>query len=316
MEFVTRCPCCDHVLIQHMAECPICGCDLTSPPQVAGRLLRNGAYRLGRQLDRGGMANVYWGEITRTGQPCVVKELREAGSQQQRVAFEALFTEEARVLGRLSRAHAAIPRYYDSFMDSGTFYIVLEFVPGQNLDQYIRERTGHLPIGEVLDHIRQVVDVLMVLHELHPDPVSHGDIKPSNLVRRPDGQVVLIDFGLARVNVPLPAYIPVRPTAHGTPGYTPLEQWMAHPTPAADIFALGATMHHLISGRDPRTAFATQATVNLTDLRMLTTFPPLASLVPEISPALDGLILQMLSRRPADRPPARILKARLAGLRG
>jgi serine/threonine protein kinase len=310
----TQCPRCGHVLSQPAPACPVCGCLLGPLPPVEGKLLRNGDFRVIRRLDRGGMASLYLAEATSTGGLRAVKELRSPPNRKARATAEAMFHEEARLLSRLSREHPAIPRYYDSFMDSGSFYLVLEFVPGQNLQQYLMDRGGSLPVPEVIDYLRQVVDVLATIHSLHPDPIIHGDIKPSNLVRRPDGQVALVDFGLARATVRMPAYVPSRSSAFGSPGYTPMEQWEGHPGPASDIFALGATMHHLITGRNPRAAFTNLAKVNLAELSTLTNFPPITTLMPEVPPMLDTIIMQMVRRRAAERPTARDLKARLSRL--
>lgn len=283
-------------------------------PSREGTLLCNGEFRLLRRLDGGGTARLYLAESQPGARLCVVKELRPSLEWKDRAMSEAMFEDEARLLQRLSKEAIAIPQFYDSFMDSGAFYIVLEFIPGENLEQYMRQQGGGLPVAEVIDYIRQVVAVLSVIHTLAPNPVIHGDIKPSNLIRRPNGQVVVIDFGLAQADAPMPSYVPARASAFGTPGYTPLEQWEGHVTPASDIFALGATMHQLLSGRNPSAPFEGMARVSFSDLTTLTTFPPLTSLLPDIPPLLDLLIAQMLRRRPADRPTALELRIRFAQL--
>lgn len=311
MDILTQCPCCRHMPAAPAAECPVCGCPLTPGFAVDGRLLRNGDFRVLRRLDDGGTARLYVAESTADGGLRVVKEFHPPAEWKQRALFEARFHEEAQLLSRLSREHRAIPEYYDSFIDSGGFYIVLEFVPGQNLEYYLRDHGGRLPVEEVLDYIRQVVEVLAVIHSLRPAPVIHGDIKPSNLIRRPDGRVIVIDFGLARLDTPMPPYVPAQSSAFGTPGYTPLEQWEGHPTPASDIFALGATMHHLLTGRSPAAPFTRLAEVSYSDISILTTFPPLTALAPDAPPLLDRLMSDMLRRRPAERPTAAELKARL-----
>ena len=314
MDVLTECPCCRHALVTPAVECPVCGCPLTPGFTVDGRLLRNGEFRLLRRLDDGGTARLYVAESTVNGGVRVVKEFYPLTEWKQRALFEARFNEEAQLLSRLSREHHAIPRYYDSFIDSGGFYIVLEFVPGQNLEYYLRDHVGRLPTEEVLDYIRQVVEVLAVIHALHPGPVIHGDIKPSNLIRRPDGRVAVIDFGLARQALPMRPYVPAQASTFGTPGYTPLEQWEGHPTPASDIFALGATMHHLLTGRGPATPFTRLAELSYADISVLTAFPPLTALLPDAPPLLERLVADTLRRRPADRPTAADLKARLLRL--
>ncbi|HMA33671.1 MAG TPA: serine/threonine-protein kinase [Chloroflexia bacterium] len=314
IDSIIHCPCCAHALPAPLPECPVCGCAIPTQANDSGRLLRNGELRLIERLGGGGMGSLYLAEDTLNGQQRVVKELRSPVSRKTRNTFETMFDQEARLLARLSKEHAAIPRYYDAFMDSGSFYIVLEYVPGQNLEQYLKAQGGTLPLAEVVEISSQVVDVLCIIHYLRPDPVIHGDIKPSNLIRRPDGQIVLIDFGLARVNVAPPPYMPARSSAFGTPGYSPIEQWEGHPGPAADIFALGATIHQLISGRNPREPFINMARVTLSEISTLTNFPPITNLVPETPPILETLITQMLRRRPVERPSTQDVRARLQRL--
>ncbi len=312
MDVATYCPCCGHDLTELSAACPTCGCPAAARGAPDGRLLRNDELRLLQRLGDGGTANLYLAKSITGGPICVVKEFRPPTEWQARSLFEAMFHDEARLLARLHKEHPAIPRFYDSFIDRGTFYITLEFIPGQNLDSYLAKQVGRMPPGEVVDYIRQVVAVLVVIHNLLPRPVIHGDIKPSNLIRRPEGRVALIDFGLAQMSGGRPSFLAGRSSAFGTPGYTPLEQWEGQISPASDIFALGATMHHLLTGRNPAAPFARQKQVSLVELSALTTFPPLTALVPDAPHDLDRLVAQMLHRRPTERPTARELQLRLA----
>ena len=312
MESVTTCPACDTALAPELAQCPACGSALSTPGDVAGRLLRNGEFRLLRRLERGGMATLYLAEVVATGERRVVKELRPGADRQARATLEQMFRDEAALLAHLNRQHLAVPQYYDSFMDSGAFYMVIEHVPGENLARYIEHEGGRLPVLEAIDLAQQAVAVLVVLHALPPHPVIHGDIKPANLIRRPDGRAVLIDFGLSHVHSPMPPYVPAGASNFGTPGYTPTEQWEGRPGPASDVFALGATLHHVISGRSPLAALPGYTRFSRADLSVLMTFPPLSSLIPEPWPLLDQLLAQMLQRRAADRPSIQDVQARLA----
>ncbi len=312
MESVWICPACDTLLEPAVAVCPICGHALPSASAVAGTLLRNGEFRLVRRLDRGGMATLYLATVAATGEPRVVKELRPAADRQARATLEQMFREEAALLADLNRRDLAVPQYYDWFMDSGAFYMVVEYVPGENLARYMEHAGGRLPVPEAIDYAQQVAAVLRLLHELRPHPVIHGDIKPANLIRRPDGRAVLIDFGLSQVKTPMPAYVPAGASVFGTPGYTPIEQWEGRPGPASDVFALGATLHHVLSGRSPLAALPGQTHFSRADLSVLATFPPLSSFFPDSRPVLDQLIAQMLQRRPAERPTIPEVQDRLA----
>jgi len=277
-------------------------------------MLCNGAFQLLRRLDNGGSATLYLGVRTSTGDLCVVKELAPPGEWAARPQFEEMVEKEAHLLQRLSTEPIAVPRYYDAFMDSGVFYIVLEFVPGQNLAKYMQAQNQPLPIAEVLAYIRQVVDMLVVIHNMQPAPLIHGDLKPSNLIRRPDGSIVLLDFGVAHTGPPHPASGFAHASSFGTPGYTPLEQWEGHPTPASDIFALGATMHQLLTRRDPAAPFARLSHASLADLSTLTTFPALTTLRPDAPLLLETLLAHMLQRRAPLRPSAAALQVRLGSL--
>jgi serine/threonine protein kinase len=278
------------------------------------RLLCNGEFRLLRRLDNGASATLYLAEQARGGNLCVVKELHPPAEWKARPQYEAMVAEEAHLLQRLSKESIAVPRYYDSFIDSGIFYIALEYVPGQNLARYMQAQGAPLPIAEVLTYVRQVLDVLVAIHHLEPAPVIHGDLKPSNLIRRPDGQIVVLDFGVAQTTSAHPGYVPGRASVFGTPGYTPLEQWEGHATPASDIFALGATLHQLLTGRDPTGPFARLTPASLADLSALTTFPPLTIARPDAPLALDTLLTQMLHRRAPARPSAAEVRTRLAAI--
>jgi serine/threonine-protein kinase len=312
MTRLTQCPFCRQGLPRASLVCPACGAHLAALPAGETPLLRNGEFRLLYRLDNGGSAILYLAEATGSGERCVVKELLPPAEWKARPLFEAMFEEEARLLRRLSKAQIAVPRYYDAFMDSGMFYIVLEYVPGQNLARYMNGQPCTLPVAEVLDYAQQVVDILCVIHQMQPEPIVHGDIKPSNLIRRPDGHIMLLDFGVAQINKVQPTYVPARASAFGTPGYTPIEQWEGHPTPASDIFALGATLHQLLTGRDPSAPFAHLAQVSFADLSALTTFPLLSLLRPDAPLGLETLLTQMLHRRATQRPAAVELQARLA----
>jgi serine/threonine protein kinase len=158
---------------------------------------------------------------------------------------------------------------------------------------------------------------LIYLHSRRPQPVIHRDIKPANIIVDPEDRVWLVDFGLAKAAVGGGARVMVaggKTVAAGTPGYTPLEQWQMQPTTKSDIYALGATMHHLLTARDPRDSFTSFPELDLELLRSLSALRPLAELRPEISPALAGLVTRCLDPDPKRRPSAQQLKIELERL--
>lgn len=204
----------------------------------------HGRYRIQRLLGEGGFGAAYLcSDLERFEKPCVLKELRPELSYADKAS--ELFEREAKVL--LSLSHPSIPSMHAFFQKDERFYLVQEFVDGTPLDQLLRER-GALPEAQVRGYVVQVLEVLRYLHSRNP-PVIHRDIKPSNLIVDGTGRVYVIDFGAVREA--MTRMEGSAATVIGTPGYTPLEQGMGSPVPSSDIYALGATALHLVSGVSP-----------------------------------------------------------------
>jgi serine/threonine protein kinase len=162
-----------------------------------------------------------------------------------------------------------------------------------------------------------VSNALVYLHSRRPQPVIHRDIKPANIITDPEDRVWLVDFGLARAAVSSGARVMVaggKTVAAGTPGYTPLEQWQMRPAPKSDIYALGATMHHLLTAHDPRDRFTSFPELDLELLRSFSTFQPLSDVRPDLSPALVNLVARCLDPNPDQRPSAQQLEIELGRL--
>jgi serine/threonine protein kinase len=155
------------------------------------------------------------------------------------------FEREANILATLN--HASIPRIYDYFSVENRSYLILEFINGKDLEAVINETQGFLTEEQVLGWGIELCDVLSFLHNHKPDPIIFRDMKPSNIMINPQGNIVLVDFGIAK-----PFQTGQKGTMIGTEGYSPPEQYRGEATPLADIYALGATMHHALSRRDPR----------------------------------------------------------------
>jgi serine/threonine protein kinase len=242
---------------------------------IAPNTIVGGRYRVTRPLGGGGMKLVYLAEDLRlAARPCALAEMVDSftspETQQQAVAA---FQREADMLAQLSNEH--IPRVFDRFSDQNHHYLVMEFIDGITLEQKLKDAGGKLSEGEVIDVALQVLDTLEYLHNLEP-PVIYRDLKPSNVMLTPSGQVKLIDFGIARLFQPLS-----NATMIGTQGYAPPEQYRGKVEFRSDLYALGATMHHALSGRDPA-------------LEPPFSFPPLRSLCPDVTPALCELVDQAL----------------------
>jgi outer membrane protein assembly factor BamB/tRNA A-37 threonylcarbamoyl transferase component Bud32 len=155
------------------------------------------------------------------------------------------FEREANLLATLN--HPAIPRIYDYLSLDDRSYLVLEFIHGKDLEAVIGDSNGFLPEDQVISWAVQLCDVLSYIHGHKPDPIIFRDMKPSNVMINHNGDVVLVDFGIAKT-----FQSGQKGTMIGTEGYSPPEQYRGEATPLADIYSLGATLHHAITRRDPR----------------------------------------------------------------
>jgi outer membrane protein assembly factor BamB/tRNA A-37 threonylcarbamoyl transferase component Bud32 len=155
------------------------------------------------------------------------------------------FEREANMLATLN--HPSIPRIYDYFTQDDRSYLVLEFVHGKDLETVIGDANGFLSEEQVISWAIQLCDVLTYLHAHKPDPIIFRDMKPSNVMINQNGDVVLVDFGIAKT-----FQSGQKGTMIGTEGYSPPEQYRGEATPLADIYSLGAALHHAITRRDPR----------------------------------------------------------------
>jgi serine/threonine protein kinase len=200
-------------------------------------------------MGEGGMGAVYEAADLQVGERLVaVKEMSQSGRSQQELAEAAnAFEHEAFLLARLQ--HATLPRVYDYFTEAGCWYLVMEFVEGETLEQRLARlgRPG-LPVDEVLRIADQLCTALDFLHRHNP-PIIFRDLKPSNIMVAPTGHISLIDFGIARL---FKSGQSRYTTAFGSPGYAAPEQYgHAQTTARADIFSLGAVLHQLLTGEDP-----------------------------------------------------------------
>ena len=208
-----------------------------------------GRYEVQRVIGQGGMSTVYAARDLRFSHVerlCAVKEMfvREPNDH-HRVSQISNFEREAALLATLS--HPAIPKIYDYFSCGGLVYLVLEFIEGTDLERWLSRSDEPVAESTLIDWSLQILDVLSYLHEHQPDPIVFRDLKPSNVMLRADGAITLIDFGIARTFQPLQ-----RGTMIGTEGYAPPEQYRGTAEPRGDIYALGATLHHLSTRMDPR----------------------------------------------------------------
>ena len=246
-----RCTYCSTLNRDTAQFCVQCGASLTATPHLQvspGSVLHN-RYKITSIVAHGGMGRTYLAQDTNlANRECVVKEMLDQFTDLQERA-EAIrgFQQEADILSRLR--HDNIPQIYDRFSEGGKHYLVMEFVDGEDLDKIIESRSAPLPEKQVIDWAIQLCKVLDYLHNRTP-PIIYRDLKPSNIMLTRDGKIKLIDFGIARL---LKKGKAKDTEALGTVGYSPLEQWGKGQTDArSDIYALGATMHYLLTKKNPR----------------------------------------------------------------
>lgn len=249
--------------------------------RLAPGTLLDGRYRIVKLIKAGGMGAVYQAEdLNLDGKLCAMKEMLDSFTNPaDRAAAIDRFVSEIQVLGSLR--HPNIPQVSDHFLEGGSFYFVMEYIEGRDLATFLAtEGTPGLPEKSVLEWAIQVCEALEYLHSLKP-PIVHRDIKPSNLIlRHRDGRILLIDFGIARVTPPQEGYW------IGTPGYAPPEQQVGRPEPRSDLYALGATIHELLTGKKPKDFV----------------FPSFEELGVKISvPALEEILLRALMWNPEER---------------
>jgi outer membrane protein assembly factor BamB/tRNA A-37 threonylcarbamoyl transferase component Bud32 len=155
------------------------------------------------------------------------------------------FEREANILAELN--HPAIPKIYDYFSNKDRAYLVMEYINGRDLEAYVNSMPDFLPTDLVMRWATDLCDVLNYLHTHQPEAIIFRDMKPSNIMVDGQGNVRLIDFGIAKT-----FQMNQKGTMIGTEGYSPPEQYRGEASPAGDIYALGATLHHLLTRRDPR----------------------------------------------------------------
>jgi len=254
-------------------------------------------YRIVKVLGGGGMGQVYLAQDTRLAdKPCAIKELIPDPhvTPQERQQAAAQFHREAAILAHLS--HPNLPNVYDYFEERERFYLTMDYVDGETLTEQLTKSPEGLPQEMVVEWAIQLCNVLEYLHSQTP-PVVFRDMKPDNVMSTPDGDIRLIDFGVARLFDPTKRTDTLK---MGTAGYAPPEQYagQGQTTPRSDIYALGATLYELLTGDDP-TAHPF-------------VFPCPQDLKPGISPSLANVVTRALNLDPAERfPSARAMREAL-----
>jgi eukaryotic-like serine/threonine-protein kinase len=260
--------------------------------QLAANTVLNGRYEIVRRIGGGGMGAVYLAKDRNLGDaPRAVKEMVESHldpTQHEKAIGD--FKRESLLLTSLE--HPCIPTIYDYFYDEalGRFYLVMKYISGGDLASRMRAAVGgRLDEKTVTDWGMQVADVLDYLHS-RPKPIIYRDLKPANLmIDGNTGRVMLIDFGIARWVSQQEKGV----TAVGTMGYAPPELFSGRVQPASDVYSLGATMFHLLTGSDPQD--------NPLLIFDFTKNPRPRQIAPSISTEMELILMRTVEYKPEDR---------------
>ncbi|MGO8951473.1 MAG: PQQ-binding-like beta-propeller repeat protein [Ktedonobacterales bacterium] len=214
--------------------------------QLAPGTLVLGRFFVEQPLGKGGMSNVYLTHDQHFKYPNNLRSLKEMIGRLDEKNYLSNFEREANVLAALR--HPRIPRVYDYFTIYHRAYLVLDYIAGVDLEKHLLATPGATQPDEVVDWMLQLCDIVGYLHT-QSEPIVFRDLKPNNVILSPDGSIVLIDFGIAKLLQATGAI----DTNVGTQGYAAPEMYEGRAETRSDIFALGSMMHHLLTKTDPRT---------------------------------------------------------------
>lgn len=245
-----------------------------------GTPLQGGRYVIRQVLGQGGMGAALLATDKRLdSKQVVIKELVSDNNDPARLKEDELnFKREVVTLAHLD--HPLIPNVTDNFEENSRFFMVQEYIEGENLEDRIDRLKQPMNERDVLIYASEILDVLDYLSQQTP-PIVHRDIKPANIViSSKDRKAHLVDFGIARADVARNAKRK-QTSALGTPGYAPPEQYQGNADPRSDLYALGATLHHLLTNRDPR---------NYQPFN----YPPVRTFNPQLAPETESVLVRAL----------------------
>jgi len=250
----------------------------------------NDRYQLDKQLGEGGMAIVYQASDLMLERTIAVKILRKNFSASK--AFQERFKEEARAAANLT--HPSIVTVHDFGFDKGQLFIVMEYVPGTDLKEIIKQ-SGPLPI----DHAsRLFIQACAGIGYAHRAGLVHCDIKPHNMLITPDHRLKVTDFGIARALASV-KHDEQSQAIWGSPAYFSPEQAAGRaPSPASDVYSLGVVLFEMLTGELP---FSDPSPQELALLHRFETPPSPRDINPEISPELEKIIQKVLSKEASSR---------------
>ncbi len=244
--------------------------------------LLDGKYKILSEIGHGGMSVVYMALNEKANKTWAVKEIRKDGKMDFNTVRQGLVA-EIETLKKLK--HPNLPSVVDVIEDKDTFIIVMDYIEGNSLDKALKEH-GAQPEEYVIEWAKQLCDVLEYLHSCKP-PIIYRDMKPANIMLKPDGNIALIDFGTAKTyEIDLG-----ETTGIGTIGYAAPEQYigsgLGRTDARTDIYCLGITLYHLLTGVDPCETLISDRSIRAVN--------------PSLSPGLDEIIIKCTNHQPDDR---------------
>jgi serine/threonine protein kinase len=272
---------------------------------LASETVLQNRYRIIRLLGQGGMGAVYEATDERLDTTVALKETLFADER-----LRKQFEREARLLARMH--HPALPRVSDHFAEGEGQFLVMQFIPGDDLSQMMARKQGPFPPDQVLTWGDQLLDALDYLHTQEPQ-IIHRDIKPQNLKLTGRGQIILLDFGLAKGQTGGVSIVTTSASIFGyTPNYAPLEQIQGLGTDArSDIYALSATLYHLMTAVKPPDALTRAAALVNGQPDPLT---PANEISGSIGPEVASVLARAMSQNRDQRfPTAAVMRAALKG---
>ena len=241
----------------------------------------DGKYEILKLIGTGGMSYVYLAMDQRLNKQWAVKEIKKTANGKNDEIIENSLLAEANLMKKLD--HPALPRIVDIIDNGKTIYVIMDYIEGESLDKILNEY-GAQPQELVIDWAKQICDALQYLHSQKP-PIIYRDMKPANIMLKPEGNIKIIDFGIAREYKEQSL---ADTKVLGTKGYASPEHYGNRQTDArSDIYTLGMTMHHLLTGIDPRPADYMYA--------------PIRQWNPELSGGLERIIDKCTALDPDDR---------------
>jgi eukaryotic-like serine/threonine-protein kinase len=290
-----KCPYCGAELRANVRFCGTCGKPVKSttmptPTQsgtnfssslTPGSHLQGGRYIIKKVLGQGGMgAALLATDVRLDGKSVVIKELLSDTTDPTQLAEDVRnFTREVSTLAHID--HPLVPNVTDHFQEGTRYFMVQEYVDGENLETHLDNTNQPIPEREALICASEILDILDYLAQQKP-PIVHRDIKPANIIiGAKDRRAHLVDFGIARADETRNAQRK-QTSALGTPGYAPPEQYQGNADPRSDLYALAATLHHLLTKRDPR---------NYPPF----TYPPVRTLNAQLSPDIEMILTKALN---------------------